>query len=95
MMEKTESIRFLLSARSSWPSLNATGGGRAGVGQVFLNPFHLAPHHPGHRRGEMNSPTYRSLAQIVLLGQLSHLPLIWPEQPPHRDHHGLEQFLLL
>lgn len=43
----------------------------------------------------MSGPTYRSLAQIVLLGQLGHLPLIWPEQPTHRDHNGLKQFLLL
>lgn len=38
---------------------------------------------------------YRSLAQVVLLHQLGHLPLIWSKEPAHRDHHRLVQLLLL
>lgn len=51
---------------------------------------------PRHRTlGKLSEPTYRSLAQVVLLDQLGHLPLIWSKQPAHGDHHRLIQLLFL
>lgn len=49
----------------------------------------------GHPIGASGKPTHRRLAQVILLGQLSHLPLVWPEEPAHRDHHWLVQLLFL
>lgn len=77
------------------PSLLAIPG-QNHVGGPFqsLPPSCPAGPRPQEMPGKLRA-TYRSLAQVILLHQLGHLPLIGSEEPAHGDHHRLVQLLLL